>query len=96
VWAVARSRKTPKLPEPELGRPDLDFNRAYIRDQDRGVVDRIVDAIETPRPEKFFKEAETKMAAAAQESDLRKHAAENTKATLTGMFGGMEIQPTFL
>lgn len=85
-----------RLPEPKLGRPNLDFDRSYIHDQDRGVVDRIVDAIETPQQEKFFKEAETKMAAAAEESELRKQAAENAKATLTSMFGGMGIQATFL
>lgn len=85
-----------RLPEPELERPNLDFDRSYIHDQDRGVVDRIVDAIETPQQEKFFKEAETRMAAAAEESELRKQAADNTKATLTSMFGGMGIQATFL
>lgn len=86
---------TIRLPEPELDKPNLDFDRTYVR-QDRGVVDRIVDAIETPEQEKFFKEAETKMAAAAEEADLRKQASENTKAMLTGMFGGMGIQTTFV
>lgn len=87
---------TIKLPEPKLDKPNLDFDRSYIYAQDRGIVDRIMDAVETPQQEKFFQGAEAKMAAAAEESQLRKQAAENTKAMLTGMFGGMGIQTTFL
>jgi hypothetical protein len=84
-----------RLPEPKLDKPNLDFDRSYIYGQDRGLFDRIADAIETPQQEKFFQEAETKMAAAAGESELRKQAADNTQAMLTGMFGGMGIQTAF-
>ena len=87
---------TIKLPEPKLGKPNLNFDRSYIYAQDRGLVDRIIDAVETPQQEKFFRQAEAKMAAAAEESDLRKQAAENTKTMLTGMFAGMGIQANFL
>ena len=87
---------TVRLPEPKLDKPNLDFDRSYIYGQDRGLLDRIADAIETPQQEKFFQDAETKMAAAAEESELRKQAADNTKAMLTGMFGGMGIKTTFL
>lgn len=86
---------TIELPEPVLDKPILNFDRSYIYAQDRGLVNRVVDAIKTPDQEKFFQQAETKMAAAAEESDLRKQAAENTKAMLTGMFGGMGIQTNF-
>ncbi|MFJ5960484.1 DUF4230 domain-containing protein [Pseudarthrobacter oxydans] len=87
---------TVRLPEPKLDKPNLDFDRSYIYGQDRGLFDRIADAIETPQQEKFFQDAETKMAAAAEESELRKQAADNTKTMLTGMFGGMGIKTTFL
>lgn len=87
---------TIQLPEPKLDKPNLNFDRSYIYAQDRGIVDRIVDTIKTPEQEKFFQQAETKMADAAEESELRKQAAENTKAMLTGLFGSMEIQATFL
>jgi hypothetical protein len=87
---------TVRLPEPELGKPNLNFDQSYIFGQDRGIMDRIVDAFETPEQSQFYKIAETKMTAAAEESELRKQAAENTKAMLTGMFGSLGIQVTFL
>ena len=87
---------TVRLPEPKLDKPNLNFDRSYIYDQNRGIVDRIVDAIETPQQAELFELAETKLAAAAEESELRKQAAENTKAMLTGMFGSLGVQVTFL
>lgn len=87
---------TIKLPQPKLDKPNLNFDRSYIYAQDRGLVDRIIDAVETPHQEKFFRQAEAKMAAAAEESELREQASENAKAMLTSMFGGMGIQATFL
>lgn len=96
--AVAPDGKsvTVRLPEPKLDKPNLNFERSYIYDQNRGLVDRIVDAIETPQQAKLFQLAEQKLAAAAEESELRKQAAENTRAMLTGMFGSLGFQVTFL
>ncbi len=87
---------TVRLPEAKLDKPNLDFERSHIFDQDRGLVDRIVDAFETPEQEEFYKLAETKMEAAAEESELRKQAADNTKAMLAGMFGSLGIEATFV
>ncbi|WP_159803043.1 DUF4230 domain-containing protein [Arthrobacter zhaoguopingii] len=87
---------TIRLPEPKLDKPNLDFDRSYIYDQDRGIADRIVDAFETPEQTEFYQLAETKMTAAAEESELRKQAAKNTEAMLTGMFGSLGIDVTFL
>ncbi|WP_262103935.1 DUF4230 domain-containing protein [Arthrobacter sp. Marseille-P9274] len=87
---------TVRLPEPQLDKPNLDQDRSYMFDQKRGVVDRIADAIETPQQQQFYKLAETKMSAAAEESELRKQAAENTKTMLTGMFGSLGLRVTFL
>jgi hypothetical protein len=87
---------TVRLPEPKLDKPNLNFDRSYIYDQNRGIVDRIVDAIETPQQAELFELAETKLAAAAEESELRKQAAENTKAMLTVMLGSHGVQVTFL
>jgi hypothetical protein len=87
---------TVRLPEPKLDKPNLNFDRSYIYDQDRGIVDRVVDAFETPEQTEFYQLAETKMATAAEESDLRKQASDNTKAMLTSMFGSAGIQVTFL
>lgn len=87
---------TVRLPEPQIDKPNLDFDRSYIYDQDRGIFDRIADAIEAPQQAKLYQLAETKMTTAAEESELRKQAAANTKAMLTGMFGSLEIHVTFL
>ncbi len=87
---------TVRLPEPEIGKPNVDFDRSYIFGQDRGIVDRITDAIETPKQAELYGLAETKMFAAAEESELRAQAAENTRAMLTGMFGSLGIDVIFL
>lgn len=87
---------TVRLPEAKFDKPNLNFDRSYIYDQDRGIVDRVVDAFETPEQTEFYQLAETKMATAAEESDLRKQASDNTKAMLTSMFGSAGIQVTFL
>ena len=87
---------TVRLPEPGLDKPNLNFDRSYIFDQDRGIFDRVVDAFKTPEQAEFYKLAETKIATAAEESELREQAAKNTKAMLTGMFGSLGIQVTFL
>jgi hypothetical protein len=87
---------TVRLPEPQLDKPNLDHDRSYVFAQDRGVLDRIADAMEPPQQAEFYKLAETKLTAAAEESELRKRAAENTEAMLTGMFGSLGIHATFL
>ncbi|TQJ36720.1 DUF4230 domain-containing protein [Arthrobacter sp. SLBN-122] len=87
---------TVRLPEPQLDKPNLDHERSYVFSQDRGVLDRIADAVEAPKQAEFFKLAETKLASAAEESKLRQQAAENTKSMLTGMFSSLKIEATFL
>lgn len=84
------------LPASQLDKPNLDHERSYVFGQDRGVLNRVVDAFETPEQTAFYKLAETKMTTAAEESGLRKQATENTKAMLTSMFGSVEIRVTFL
>lgn len=87
---------TVRLPEAQLDKPNLDLDRSYMYSQDRGVLDRIVDAIEAPEQDKIYKLAEKKFVDAAEESELRKRAAENTKSMLTGMFSSLGIQVTFV
>ncbi len=87
---------TVRLPEPQLDKPNLDHDRSYVFSQDRGVIDAIADAIEPPQQAQYFKLAETKMTSAAEESDLRKQAGENTRAMLAGMFSSLGIEVTFL
>ena len=86
-----------RLPEAQLDEPNLDLGRSYTYSQDRGVLDRIADAIDIPEQEKKMQLlAEKKFIDAAEKSELRKRATENTKSMLTGMFGSLGIQVTFL
>lgn len=85
-----------RLPEAELDKPNLDHDRSYMFSQDRGIMDRIADAMETPQQAEFFKLAETKLASAARDSKLREQAAENTRTMLTGMFSSVGIHVTFV
>ena len=85
-----------RLPEPELDKPNIDYDRFKVHKDDRGVVDRIADVFDAPQQAELYKLAETRMAAAAEKSELRERAAENTKATLTGLFRSQGIQVTFL
>jgi hypothetical protein len=83
--------------DPKLDKSNLKFDRSYIYDQSRPRhFDRIVDAFETPEQTEIYKLAETKMALAAEESDLLKQASDNTKAMLTSMAGSAGIQVTFI
>lgn len=84
-----------RLPEAQLEKPNLDQDRSKLVSQDRGVLDRINDALAVPEQAKFYKMAEERIAAAAEKSELKKRATENTKAMLTGMFGSMDIRATF-
>jgi hypothetical protein len=87
---------TIRLPEAKLDKPNLNLDRSGIYDQDRGVIERIADAIDTPEQKQFFMMAETKMAAAAQESELLKQATENTKSMLIGTFGSVGLEVNFI
>lgn len=86
---------TVRLPEPELDKPNLDQERSYLFSQDRGAFERVADAFELPEQSEYYLEAETRMAAAADESELRTQASENTRAMLTGMFGALDMQVDF-
>jgi len=87
---------TVRLPEAQLDKPNLGHDRSYMFAQDRGVLDRIADALGTPQQAEFYKLAETKLTAAAEESGLQTQTTETTKAMLTGMFGSLGIHATFL
>jgi hypothetical protein len=86
---------TMRLPEPQLDKPNLDQSRSYLFAQNRGVFERVTDAIELPEQSQFYQDAEARMSSAAEESELRLQAAENTRAMLTGLCGSLGIQVTF-
>lgn len=87
---------TLRLPAPQLEKPNLDQSRTGLVSQNRGVLDQVSDFLAASEQAKFYKMAEDKIAKAAEKSELKKRAAENTKALLTGMFGSLGLQATFL
>ncbi|MHA7143838.1 DUF4230 domain-containing protein [Arthrobacter sp. TmT3-37] len=85
-----------RVPEPQLDKPNLDQSRSYLFAQDRGVFERVADAIELPEQSQFYQDAESRMVSAAEESELRQQAADNTRAMLTGLCGSLGIRVSFI
>ncbi len=84
-----------RLPEAELGEPNLDQEKTYLYDQSRGLVDRVSDAFSTADQGEIYQLAEDKLAAAAAESQLLEQATTNTRTMLGGLFGSLDMTVTF-
>ncbi len=85
-----------RLPEAELAEPNLDQERTYLYDQDRGLADRIEDALSTDDQGDVYELAEEKLRTAAAESELTDQARENTEAMLTGLGQSLGVEVTFV
>ncbi|MGH9263609.1 MAG: DUF4230 domain-containing protein [Acidimicrobiales bacterium] len=79
------------LPAPTLAEPTVDADESRVVSRDRGVLDRIGSAFsDNPTSERpLILAAEEKMRAAANGSDLRKRAEDNTRRMLEGMLGAL-------
>lgn len=84
-----------RLPDAELGEANLDQQKTYLYDQNRGLVDRVGDAFSTDDQSEIYQRAEERIAAAADTSQLREQATTNTRAMLTGLFGSLDMTVTF-
>lgn len=82
------------LPAAQLDRPNLDNDRTYLFSQDRGIINRLGDAISPQSQQELYRLATEKMGEAAEESELAERAEENTRAMLVGMFQALEIDAT--
>ena len=87
---------TIRLPEAELGEPNLDQERTYLYDQERGLVDRVEDAFATDDRGDIYELAEEKLRTAAAESELTEQARENTETMLTGLCRSLGVEVTFV
>ncbi len=85
-----------RLPEPRLDKPNLDQKRTYLFSQERGVLNRINDALSTKDQQSLYALAEDKLASAAKESELTRQAGANTRTMLTGMFDALGMTVTFV
>ena len=84
-----------RLPEAHLDKPNLDQDRTYLFSQERGVINRLGDALSTQDQQELYQLAEQKLASAAEGSELVQQAEENTRAMLIGMFNAVDIKVTF-
>lgn len=78
---------TIKLPAPELGSPDLDFDRSYVFAEQKGLINRVGDFFggDSNRQQEVYQEAEKRLAEAATKSGLTDRAQENTRKMLEQM-----------
>ena len=75
------------LPAPRLGEVRIDPAQSRVLDRDRGLLQRVGDALEDNPVDdsELYALAEDRLAAAAAESDLRERAQDNTRGMLTGL-----------
>jgi hypothetical protein len=91
---------TIELPAPRLGEVRIDPAESRVLDRDRGLFERVGDALEdNPIDDsELYVLAEDRLAAAAAASDLRERAEDNTRAMLTGLarsLGVQDVEVTF-
>lgn len=79
------------LPAPRLAEPTVDPEKSRVVSRERGVLDRIGSVFsDSPTSERpLLLAAGEKMRLAADESDLRARAEENTRRMLEGMLGAL-------
>jgi hypothetical protein len=90
-----RRAVTLRLPAPVLTEPRLDPARSRVYDRDRGVLDRVEDAL-SDRPgdeQPLYMLAEDKLAeAAAADPELLRTAERNTRGMLEGLLRGLGFE----
>jgi uncharacterized protein DUF4230 len=86
---VSEDRRTATivLPEPTVSQPTVDPEQSRVASRDRGLLDRIGSVFsDSPTSEQpLYVAAQAKMQQAADQSDLRKRAEDNTRTMLQGM-----------
>lgn len=83
---------TVTVPEPALDAPRLDHDRTRVVSRERGLLDRIDDAVTGGDPvddQVVYQRAEDKLSEAAALSDLSERARENTGQFLTELLTGL-------
>ncbi|CAM3496047.1 DUF4230 domain-containing protein [Nocardioides zeicaulis] len=90
------TKATIRLPEVELGEPNLDHENTYRYENDRGLLTRVGDAFSAEDDSTLFVEAEDKLATAAEASELKEQALSNTKDTLGSICKALGVEATFV
>jgi hypothetical protein len=83
-----RTSATVTLPHPTLSQPNLDLQRSYVYSQQRGLINRLKDAVgsNTADQQQLYALATERLAAAARQSDeLTTRGEANTRSMLEGL-----------
>jgi Protein of unknown function (DUF4230) len=97
----SRTRATVRLPKPRLSQPSLDLKRSYVFDEQRGLIDRIRDAVSgSPDDQRqLYTLATQRLTQAAQANDeLVNRAEANARSVLQGLLrplGFTDVTVTF-
>lgn len=84
VESADKKSVTITLPAPQLEKPNIDHDRSYVFDQDRGLANVVGDLFNNDpnQTQQLYKLAEDKIAEAAKDSELQARAERNTQAML--------------
>ncbi|WFE33398.1 DUF4230 domain-containing protein [Micromonospora sp. WMMD975] len=76
-----------KLPAPQLGETDLDMDKSYVFEEQRGLINRLNDLVagDPNRQQQIYKLAEDRITSAARDSGMAARAEENTRKMLEGL-----------
>jgi hypothetical protein len=83
---------TVHVPPAQLAKPRLDTNATRLVSRERGLLDRVGDAIGGGDPtnqQALYQRAEAKITDAARQSELAKRTEENTETFLRSLFSGL-------
>jgi hypothetical protein len=82
---------TINLPAPQLEKPSLNVDKSYTFAEDKGIANKIGDLVgsDANKQQQLYQLAEQKIAAAAEESELRDRAEKNTRAMLESLIKGL-------
>lgn len=94
------TRAEVRLPAASLTPPRIDHDRTHVAARQRGVLNRVNDAVgsDAPDTDQLYRLAETRIGEAAAGTELRQRAEENTRAMLTALLTGLgfsEVVVTF-
>lgn len=80
-----------RLPPAELSEPRLDFDRTHVVNRDRGIINRVSEALSSNArdDQALYQRATAQLEAAATRTPLRQRAEENTRLMLTSLLQGL-------
>jgi hypothetical protein len=84
-----------RLPEPKLGKPNLDQEHTYVYSRDRGVFDSVQGLFQAEDQRELYVLAEKKIGDAARDAGLTKRAERNLRQMLNGMFTSLGYKAEF-